>query len=344
MPGMSCPPDAAEQPIATAGRSRLRRQPKPRSTAQPLAPASRWRRWARRIGITLLAAGLALTGGSLIFNALTQPPRLIAPDYGSYATVGSTHVHYETWGTGGTPVVLVPGFVESSIVWRPSAEILAQRHIVYALDLPGFGYTHYSGGYGMHDIEEVVDGFIHTMGLQHPILVGHSMGAAVVGAVALAHPGDVGKVVFADGDGLPVSTGPSILRLAVVDSPFFTSGVRLAEHGTSLIKDFIKSSCGPACLAPSTVFVDQWLRPLRQQAGESALHDLLDAGALALSPQQIAAISVPATIIWGTEDHQGGSLQQTIANLHHPPTHMIGGAAHLSMLADPAAFAQAVDE
>jgi pimeloyl-ACP methyl ester carboxylesterase len=62
-----------------------------------------------------------------------------------------------------------------------------------------------------------------------------------------------------------------------------------------------------------------------------------------LTAAQICAISVPASVIWGSNDHQGGSLDATVVNLHHPPVHMIDGAGHLTMLADPTSFATAVE-
>lgn len=62
-----------------------------------------------------------------------------------------------------------------------------------------------------------------------------------------------------------------------------------------------------------------------------------------LTPGRTSAIAVPTAIIWGSADHQGGSLTQTIVNLHHPPLHIIGAAGHLTMIADPEAFARAVD-
>jgi pimeloyl-ACP methyl ester carboxylesterase len=62
-----------------------------------------------------------------------------------------------------------------------------------------------------------------------------------------------------------------------------------------------------------------------------------------LTPQRVSAVSVPSAIIWGTNDSQGGSLSATIVNLHHPPQHIVHNAGHLTMIADPQAFAQAVE-
>jgi pimeloyl-ACP methyl ester carboxylesterase len=61
-------------------------------------------------------------------------------------------------------------------------------------------------------------------------LVGRSLGAAVVGSVALKHPGDVGRVVFADGDGLKLNLGPKWLRSLILDSPYMTTLLRIGSR------------------------------------------------------------------------------------------------------------------
>ena len=58
------------------------------------------------------------------------------------------------------------------------------------------------------------------------MLVGHSLGAAVVGLAALEAPQDVVGVVFLDGDALPLD-GPTWGPRLLVE-PYRTSLVRLA--------------------------------------------------------------------------------------------------------------------
>jgi len=116
--------------------------------AQPLSGRPSGRRtkvWLRRLGISALAAFTVVTAFSLIFNAVTKPPSLIAPGFGKYVQVGASAVHYQHWGHRGTAIVLVPGFLESSTVWSDVGPLLGENHAVYALDLPGDGYTRYAG-------------------------------------------------------------------------------------------------------------------------------------------------------------------------------------------------------
>lgn len=313
----------------------------------PVGPAPRlWRRgrsWLRRLGIGALVAFVALTGVSLVFNLATRPPQRIDPGFGRYVHVGSSEVHYQRWGNRGTPIVLVPGFLESSIVWSAVGPMLGEHHRVYALDLPGHGYTRYAGPMTLTAQAELVDGFIKALHLRSPLLVGHSLGASVIGSVALQHPGDVGSIVFADGDGLPINLGPRWLRAALLDSPYATTLLRIGDHWTWAARELINASCGSHCAPVTNALAKQWVRPMRQLSDEHALHDLMLNADYGLNPSQIAAITVPASIIWGSDDQQGGSLSRTITNLHHPPEHVIEHAGHLTMLADPKAFANAVE-
>lgn len=303
----------------------------------------RTRTWLRRLGIGVLVALVVLTVASVAFNLATRPPQRIDPGFGSYVRVGSSDVHYQRWGGRGTPIVLVPGFLESSIAWSAVGPALGEHHRVYALDLPGDGYTRYDGPMTLRSQAGLVDGFVHALGLHRPLLVGHSLGAAVVGSVALRHPRDVGGVVFADGDGLPIGLPPRWLRAAVLDSPYATTAMRVGARWTWAARRLIVSSCGSPCPAATRSLARRWVRPLGQLSDERNLRALMVDADYGLSSRQVAAISVPSAIIWGRDDQQGGSLSATITDLHHPPVHVISDAGHLTMLADPRAFVRAVE-
>ena len=57
------------------------------------------------------------------------------------------------------------------------------------MDLAGFGYSERSGHYLLADWQRQLDDFMRAVGVQRALLAGHSLGAGVVAAQALAHPG-----------------------------------------------------------------------------------------------------------------------------------------------------------
>lgn len=269
---------------------------------------------------------------------------MAAPE-GSDVMVGSARVHYQQWGSTGTPVVLVHGFAESSVSWTPTAELLARSHAVYAVDLAGNGYTDYTGHYTLDDEIDLVSGFITALHLDRPTLVGHSMGAAVVGGVALRQPDMVHGVIFADGDALPFTGQGSGRRVPgwMLRLPYVTTAYRLVTRWSWLSDRLVRAQCGSTCSGVTPDLVAAWMRPLQQGDAERALPQMAGAGVLHLTPDQIRRIDVPRGIIWGAEDTtSGGSLTEAQRNLRQPSTVVLAGAGHLSMVADPTAFAGAV--
>lgn len=84
----------------------------------------------------------------------------------------------------GMPVVLIHGFCESRELWKDFVGPLSQHYRVIALDLPGFGANEpLSTPVTIGDLAEAVYHFLLTLGVEHPVIIGHSLG----GYVALAY-------------------------------------------------------------------------------------------------------------------------------------------------------------
>ncbi|HET7269200.1 MAG TPA: alpha/beta fold hydrolase, partial [Oleiagrimonas sp.] len=71
-------------------------------------------------------------------------------------------------------------------------------------DLPGWGDSTRlkDARYGIPAQAERLYAFLHTLGLKHEMLVGHSMGGAIAGYYASEHPDAVGSLVLMDSFGL----------------------------------------------------------------------------------------------------------------------------------------------
>src|SRR5256886_6649788 len=171
----------------------------------------RLRRRAKRLGLLLLGLFAVLTAASVVYNFATRDT--VKPATGFYAGpfvhVDGKLVAYRRWGTRGTPIILLGGFVVPSSVWDGVGKRLARDHRVFALDLPPFGYTERRGPYTLRGWVDLVRAFEARLGLHHPVLVGHSLGAAVVVADALWHPADPKGIVLLDGDAISAGGAPS---------------------------------------------------------------------------------------------------------------------------------------
>jgi N-formylmaleamate deformylase len=122
-----------------------------------------------------------------------------------FAHANGIRVHYLEYGQGDRSLVIVPGITSPAITWEFVAERLAGDVRVVALDLRGRGQTDTpAAGYGLPDFAADVAGTVESLGLERPIVLGHSLGARITAALAALYPGLVGPLILAD----PPLTGP----------------------------------------------------------------------------------------------------------------------------------------
>jgi len=88
------------------------------------------------------------------------------------------------------PVVLVHGLGDCAWVWQGVAPALAQRRDVIAVDLRGHGHSPHldPSAYQVAEMAADLSALVDALGLQCPLLVGHSLGAAVAVQACSAAP------------------------------------------------------------------------------------------------------------------------------------------------------------
>src|SRR5690242_4474130 len=93
---------------------------------------------------------------------------------------------YDIEGTG-TPVVFLHGLTFDRRTWRPVTGQLGGSVTSIAIDLPAHGD---SGGEPapLEDVTEQIRRLLEALDLERPVVVGHSMSAAIAGLYAAAHP------------------------------------------------------------------------------------------------------------------------------------------------------------
>lgn len=87
------------------------------------------------------------------------------------------------------PIVLVHGIGVSGEYFLPLADALSADHDVYVLDLPGYGNTpNPRRALTVAELGETVAEVIKELGLDRPVVVGHSMGAQILAQTIGQHP------------------------------------------------------------------------------------------------------------------------------------------------------------
>jgi pimeloyl-ACP methyl ester carboxylesterase len=112
--------------------------------------------------------------------------------------VDDHQIHYLRTGNG-PPVILLHGGASDCQDWLGTMAILSDSYSLYAPDLIGFGLSsRNSSGYHLSDFVEFTLRFIQKMGLNSPVLVGHSLGGRVCLEIALRHSEMIRKLVVVD--------------------------------------------------------------------------------------------------------------------------------------------------
>lgn len=309
-------------------------------------------RLARQCLIAFTVMAVSFTAFSFVYNLTTQGA--VAPPPGlTFVRTGDIDTRYREWGTSGSPVLLLHGFVESADSWQSTAALLARDHRVYAIDLDGFGYSERVAPYTTAHLTTQVVEFMKAMHLVRPVLVGHSSGAAVAAAVALAEPANVGGVMFLDGDGLPLSGTADGGRDSggfgfAIPQPFRTTLLRLVLRSDDMIRFIYAETCGPRCPALNEAGIDEWRRPFQVSGAEPAAFNVLNSGIPSLpvaTLERLAALPFPKSVVYGADDpeYAPGSAAQTAERIGAPAPTLIPNARHLTMISDPAVVAAAIE-
>lgn len=133
-------------------------------------------------------ADLAATGATEVFVERPNGPRLCVLDYRG----------------AGKPVLMLPGITTPAICFDFVARAFAGDYRVLSLDIRGRGQSDNGQGWSLDDYVDDVEAVVDGLALQHPILVGHSMGARIAAQAAARTPGAYCGAVIID----PPLTGP----------------------------------------------------------------------------------------------------------------------------------------
>ncbi len=115
-------------------------------------------------------------------------------------TVNGLDFHYRDWGGSGRSLVLLHGLASTCHIWDLAAPILSRDYSVLALDQRGHGESAKPDeGYHFASVADDLLGFIQGMGLERPIIAGHSWGGDVALEFAVSYPSEAGGLCFVDG-------------------------------------------------------------------------------------------------------------------------------------------------
>ncbi|CAN5285596.1 alpha/beta hydrolase [soil metagenome] len=124
-------------------------------------------------------------------------------DHGHHhADFVSDRLHVRVDGeAGGRDIILIPGLSSSPEVWQGTVEHLGAGWRVHRIHIQGFAGAPAEGnatGPVAAPVAEEIARYITENRLDHPIVVGHSMGGTIGLMLAARHPDLVGKLMVVD--------------------------------------------------------------------------------------------------------------------------------------------------
>ncbi len=112
-------------------------------------------------------------------------------------------IHYYCAGRRGTPIVLIHGLGNSAEIWASLFRLLSREHLVYALDLPGFGQTPVATeGVMIRTHVVYLRRFLDTLGYPRITLLGNSLGGWIATQFAATYPECVEHLYLLNSAGL----------------------------------------------------------------------------------------------------------------------------------------------
>ncbi|MDB5742579.1 MAG: Alpha/beta hydrolase superfamily-like protein [Polaromonas sp.] len=261
-----------------------------------------------RAGALTVAAAAGAAATAVWVEVRARRAERENPPEGDFIDIDGVRVHYVLRGEG-PPVVLLHGNNVTQADFSASGLLdrLAKTHQVIAFDRPGYGHSARPRDRLWHPTAQAA--LFHTalarLGIEQPVIFGHSMGTMVALAMALDFPADVRGLVLAGGYYYP-SLRVDALLTAPVALPVLGDAMRYTVTALSaramldgLVKGMFAPKEVPVNFLP-TLSREMLLRPVQLRANAEDAAFMIPAARTLCS--RYGELKLPVTLIAGADD------------------------------------------
>ncbi|MGA6156984.1 alpha/beta fold hydrolase [Stenotrophomonas sp. NPDC087984] len=117
---------------------------------------------------------------------------------------GATRLHVLDYGGTGVPLLVLPGITSPAITMDFVVRELTDLVRPVVVDVRGRGLSDGGGDYGLEEYAEDTEAVVMRLGLDRPVLFGHSMGARIAAVTAVRNKVPLRGTVLGD----PPMSGP----------------------------------------------------------------------------------------------------------------------------------------
>ena len=304
-----------------------------------------------RTRIELGAAAALLTSAAFVHQRAWQAERR-NPPRGRFIEVDGVRLHYVERGAG-PPLVMLHGLgsMVEELLLSPLFGLAAARYRVIAIDRPGYGHSSRPRGrwWGPQAQAELFHRMLTQLGIERPVLLGHSFGALVAAALALEHPASLKGVVLASGYYFP-STRLDVPLMAPPAIPVLGDLLRHTVSpliGRAMWPGMLRLMFRPAPVPAYFSRFPVWmaLRPSQLRAGAEEAAVLIPSAMLL--QKRYGSLERPPIIVAGAQDryvdpeHHSARLAAMI-----PGSELLLSprAGHMVHHSDPRRVLQAIEQ
>jgi pimeloyl-ACP methyl ester carboxylesterase len=307
------------------------------------------------LGLLANFAGVGDASAEEVMDAMSQDDQAQHSDHGHHhADFASDRLHVRVDGEAGPGVrdiILIPGLSSSPEIWQGTVDHLGTGWRVHRIHIQGFAGAPVAGnveGPVAAPVAEEVARYIAEQGLDHPVVVGHSMGGTIGMMLAARHPEAVGKLMVVDMVpfmgamfGGPGATAESVRPIAdqLYDASMGSTDETYRARTAAIVSAMVSSEAARPIVQEDTATSDR-------QVSAASYRELIVTD---LRPE-LPRITVPTEVLYVkfnddrmTNEITDGIYQASFATLPGAELKRIDDSAHFIMLDQPAVFYSELD-
>jgi branched-chain amino acid transport system permease protein len=240
-----------------------------------------------------------------------------------FVQIDNVKIFYETKGNG-MPVIYVHGNFASSKWFEKVMDVPSSK--VYAIDLPNFGNSGWIEEISIEKYSYYLWKFVENLKIEKSILVGHSLGGAVVLKCVIDHPENFSGMFLVD--------------------PAPANGLKTLEVVYSVLESFKNH---PDFLEKSL----EGIMPTKQEMAKILVEEGMKMNPKAFSgnaralerydySKDLSKINIPVEVLWGTLDPivSRNDLEKMVTLIPKAKFDLLEGIGHSLIVENPKIFTE----
>ena len=253
----------------------------------------------------------------------------------NFIQIGGNKIRYLESGNYEDSLVLVHGLGASAERWSKVIPIFTKHYRVIVPDLIGFGYSDKPiADYTPDFFSEFLEKFFDAMSIEHPNVIGSSLGGQITAEYASKHSNNIKKLILVSPAGMMKQSTPAL-------DAYIMAALYPNELSAKNAFELMEGSGKEADEIIVKEFIERMQLPNAKLAFMSTILGLKNSEIISA---KLETIHTPTLIIWGSNDpvipiqHAEGF----VSSIRDCRFYRMDGCGHTPYVQDPDTFASVV--